>query len=114
MEYAWAYLPEKEGLLSTTEWCRKNGITECPTVEELCRKSDNILILAPSDPQVHLMLAERVLPFGKTTYIDKTFAESAEYMRLQISIIRKSFLLRRSVTPMNFVILSVRKWNPFR
>lgn len=78
VEYAWAYLPEKEGLLSTTEWCRKNGITECATVEELCRKSENILILAPSDPQVHLMLAEKVLPFGKTTYIDKTFAESAE------------------------------------
>lgn len=66
MEYAWAYLPEKEGLLSTTEWCRKNGITECATVEELCRKSDNILILAPSDPQVHLMLAEKVHPFGNT------------------------------------------------
>lgn len=78
LAYAWAYLPEKEGLLSTKEWCQKNGFTECLTVEELCEKSDNILILAPSDPQVHLMLAQKVLPYGKTTYIDKTFADNLQ------------------------------------
>lgn len=78
LTYAWGYLYEKDGLLNTTQWCEKNGFTECVTVEELCEKSDYILLLAPSDPQVHLMLAQMVLPFGKTTYIDKTFADSLE------------------------------------
>ena len=76
--YAWAYQHDKEGLLNTTQWCEKNGVTECATAEELCEKSDYILLLAPSDPQVHLMLAEKILPCGKTAYIDKTFADNLE------------------------------------
>lgn len=59
---------------SSGEWCKEFGVTLCKTAEEVCEKSDVIVILAPSDPQVHLRLAERVLPFGKPTYIDKTFA----------------------------------------
>ncbi len=78
LTYAWAYQHDKEGLMNTTEWCENNGLTECATVEELCEKSDYILLLAPSDPQVHLMLAQMVLPCGKTTYIDKTFADNLE------------------------------------
>jgi hypothetical protein len=43
-------------------------------LEELCEKSDVIVILAPSDPDKHLPYAETVLRYGKPTYIDKTFA----------------------------------------
>ena len=73
--YAWA----KEELspvdnVTTDRWCEKMGITRCDTVEELCEKSDYIIILAPSNPETHLELANAVLPFGKRTYIDKTFA----------------------------------------
>jgi predicted dehydrogenase len=32
------------------------------------------MILAPSNPEVHLDLCRRILPFGKPTYVDKTFA----------------------------------------
>jgi predicted dehydrogenase len=32
------------------------------------------MILAPSNPELHFPLAEKILPFGKTTYVDKTFA----------------------------------------
>lgn len=63
---------------SSDEWCRKYGAKKCETIEELCEKSDAIFILAPSDPETHLRLAEQVLPFGKPTYIDKTFAENYE------------------------------------
>lgn len=59
---------------STDEWCAQFGVEKCERIEELCEKSDVIVILAPSNPEKHLLYAERVLPFGKPTYIDKTFA----------------------------------------
>ena len=73
--YAWAkeYVSPVDGR-NTDEWCKEFGIEKCETVEELCEKSDVIVLLAPSNPEAHLELAEKVLPFGKPTYIDKTFA----------------------------------------
>ena len=40
----------------------------------LLQNSDVIIVLAPSNPEKHLQYAKEVLPFGKRTYIDKTFA----------------------------------------
>ena len=65
---------EQEGKMQTDAWCEKNGVTRCATIEELCEKSDYILILAPANPETHLKYAKIALPYGKTTYIDKTFA----------------------------------------
>ena len=64
--------------VSTDEWCAKFGAERCGSIAELCEKSDVILILAPSDPDKHLPYAEQALPYGKITYIDKTFAPDAE------------------------------------
>ena len=73
--YAWAEM-DKSPLdgVTTAEWCEKNGVQKCDTIEELCEKSDVIVVLAPSNPETHLRLAEKVLKYGKRTYIDKTFA----------------------------------------
>ena len=60
--------------VTTDEWCEKFGMEKCGTIEELAEKSDFIVILAPSNPETHLRLAEAALKFGKRTYIDKTFA----------------------------------------
>ena len=75
LAYAWGELDvsPKDGV-TTAEWCEKYGAKKCETIEELCEKSDVIVVLAPSDPDTHLRYAERVLPYGKPTYIDKTFA----------------------------------------
>ena len=73
--YAWAEkdVSPVDGR-NTCEWCKAFGAEKCDTIEELCRKSDVILVLAPSNPETQLRYAEKVLPFGKRTYIDKTFA----------------------------------------
>ena len=73
--YAWAEMDTSplDGITSA-EWCEKFGAEMCSSIEELCEKSDYIVILAPSDPDKHLGYAERALKFGKPTYIDKTFA----------------------------------------
>ena len=75
LSYAYAELDVSplDGV-TTDEWCKKFGMEKCGTVEELAEKSDFIVILAPSNPETHLRLAEAALKFGKRTYIDKTFA----------------------------------------
>ncbi len=75
ISYAWAErdISPVDGR-STDEWCRDFGVEKCLTIDELCEKSDFIIILAPSNPEVHLRYAEAALKYGKPTYIDKTFA----------------------------------------
>ena len=73
--YAWAELDVSPRDNKTTdEWCAEFGATHCQTIEELCEKSDCIVILCPSDPQKHLEYAKKVFAYKKPTYIDKTFA----------------------------------------
>ena len=76
--YAWAELDISpvDGK-STAEWCEKFGAEKCDSIDELCEKSDVIVILSPSNPETHLRYAEAVLKYGKRTYIDKTFAPDA-------------------------------------
>lgn len=62
----------------TDEWCEKYGVTKCESIDELAKKSDVIVILAPSNPETHLGYAEAAFKYGKPTYIDKTFAPSLE------------------------------------
>ena len=65
--YAWAEerISPVDGLTSE-QWCEKFGAVLCGSIEEVCEKSDYILILAPSNPEKHLIYAEKALPFGKT------------------------------------------------
>ena len=59
---------------SGADWCHTFGAEKCKSIDELCEKSDVIIVLAPSNPEVHLRYAEAVLKHKKPTYIDKTFA----------------------------------------
>lgn len=73
--YAWAeeYVSPVDGR-NTDEWCSDLGVERCATIDELCKKSDFIVILSPDNPEKHLEYAKEVLKHGKRTYIDKTFA----------------------------------------
>lgn len=75
LSYAWAEEDVSPISGETTDaWCARMGVERCQTIEELCEKSDVIVVLAPSNPEKHLQYAKAVLPYGKRTYIDKTFA----------------------------------------
>ena len=73
--YAWAeeYVSPVDGR-NTDEWCREFGVEKCNSIDELCEKSDFIIILAPSNPEKHLAYTKEVFKYGKPTYVDKTFA----------------------------------------
>jgi hypothetical protein len=90
LAYAWAEqdISPVDGV-SSAEWCATFGAELCPTLEELCEKSDVIFILAPTNPEKHLPYAKAVLPYGKPTYIDKTFAPSLEEAKEIFAIAEK-------------------------
>ncbi|OGV58989.1 MAG: hypothetical protein A2X49_14935 [Lentisphaerae bacterium GWF2_52_8] len=55
-------------------WAKKNDVPYYSTPAELAANVDYFMVLAPSNPERHLDLCKMVFPFGKTTYVDKTFA----------------------------------------
>ncbi|MBE6787099.1 MAG: hypothetical protein E7537_01990 [Ruminococcaceae bacterium] len=75
--------------VSSSEWAEKMGIKQLDTLEELCEKSDVIVLLAPSTPEKHLPYAEVVLSYGKRTYIDKTFAPNLKEAQKIFDIAKK-------------------------
>ena len=69
VSYCWAEIDTSpvDGV-TTNEWCEKFGVQKCATIDELCEKSDVIVILSPKNPETHLRYAEAVLKYGKRTY----------------------------------------------
>lgn len=55
-------------------WAGERGVTAVERIEELRDLADVIMVLAPSNPEVHEELCEQAFALGKTTYVDKTFA----------------------------------------
>ncbi len=58
-------------------WAAKNGLDYYETPAALDKVVDVYAILAPSTPKTHEEICGLVLPFGKTTFVDKTFAPDA-------------------------------------
>lgn len=55
-------------------WAEKQGLPYFESAAELDKVVDVYAVLAPSTPATHEALCAQVLPFGKTTFVDKTFA----------------------------------------
>lgn len=58
-------------------WAAEKGVAYFNSVAELADAVDVFAILAPSTPESHEGLAAEVVPHGKPTFIDKTFAPTA-------------------------------------
>lgn len=71
--YAWED-KSREGGLSGKEWCEKFGVELLKSREEVCEKSDFIVVLSPDNAEQHERLGREALMSGKPVYMDKTFA----------------------------------------
>lgn len=78
--YAYEMMPFENGI-SGKEWAEKYDAILCDTIEEVVEKSDVLIVLAPSFPEIHEELCDIPLKSGKPTYVDKTFAPDAESAR---------------------------------
>ncbi|MDB6030865.1 MAG: hypothetical protein JWM16_1203 [Verrucomicrobiales bacterium] len=47
---------------------------------------DFFMVLAPSNPEVHIELCRRIFPFRKPTYVDKTFAPDRDTARKMFAL----------------------------
>ena len=62
-------------------WAEKNRVPFFDNDDALNAAVDFFMVLAPSNPEVHLDLCRRVLPLRKPTYVDKTFAPNHDIAR---------------------------------
>lgn len=83
---AFALRDAPNGKKSTDEWCLAQGIRRYDSPEALAKDCDALLVFAPDDPELHPALAARVLPLGKPTFMDKTFALTAEDARGMLAL----------------------------
>jgi len=75
VEIAMAWQQEQRaGLRTLEQWCKDFDITPAKSQEELIEKCDALIVLAPSNPEVHENLAHLALMSGKPLYMDKPFA----------------------------------------
>ncbi|MFW6060961.1 MAG: Gfo/Idh/MocA family protein [Phycisphaeraceae bacterium] len=64
-------------------WAQRQGVPYFENVAALDEAVDCYMVLAPGTPETHLPLCEQVLPRGKPTFVDKTFApDTATAQRL--------------------------------
>jgi GFO/IDH/MocA oxidoreductase family protein len=71
--YAWEE-SQGEGLRSLEAWCKDFSVTPAKNIEQIVEDCDGLIVLAPSNPEVHERLADIPLQSGKPVYIDKPFA----------------------------------------
>lgn len=62
---------------SGRRWADAKSVRFYESAAALAAEVDAVAVLAPSTPQTHLGLCEAVLPTGKPTFVDKTFAPDA-------------------------------------
>lgn len=92
MEFCCAYAMQEgpEGGMSNQEWSEKHGIPLVSTISEVIEKSDCLMVLAPSHPEVHEELSRLALTSGKRVYVDKAFAPDAETAKRMFALAEES------------------------
>ena len=87
--YAYGYMDSPIGGLSSDDWCGKNKISRCMTIEEVIEKSDVLIVLSPDNCEMHEELCQLPLRSGKPCYVDKTFAPDYPTARCIFDIAEK-------------------------
>lgn len=59
---------------SGCQWAEKAGVPYLHDIRELKGAVDGVMVLAPSDPALHVKLVEQAATLGLPIYVDKTFA----------------------------------------
>lgn len=71
-------------------WATKNNVPYVADAVEMDRMVDAYMVMAPSTPETHATLCQRVFRFGKPTYVDKTFAPNLATARELFALARQS------------------------
>ena len=69
---------DKDGGMSSAEFCKRHGIKQAESIAELCSLVDCIMILSPDDNDKKEGYALEAVKAGKPIFMDKTFTDSYE------------------------------------
>ena len=70
---AYGHIDSPIGGRTTDKWCADMNIPKAASIEEVCEKSDAIVVLSPDNCEMHEVLCQLPLRTGKRVYVDKTF-----------------------------------------
>lgn len=71
-------LKDREGGMTSGEWCRKNHVHLAASMEEMIDSVDAIMVIAADNSMWHEEVSRLPLASGKPVYVDKTFAPDVE------------------------------------
>ena len=75
---AYGHIDSPIGGRTTDKWCADLNIPRAKSIDEVCDKSDAIIVLSPDNCEMHELLCQKPLRTGKRVYVDKTFAPDYE------------------------------------
>ncbi len=101
---AWEEAPKKDGK-SLKQWCEEFQVTPARNIEQVVNECDAVVVLAPSNPEVHERLAAIPLQSGKCVYIDKPFAPDVAAARRMFDAAAKHGTKLMSCSALRFVSL---------
>ena len=76
--YAAYGMKDRDGGLSTAEWCRQRNVKPMPGMRSLIDSVAAIMGIAADDSRFHDLICPQVLSCGKPVFVDKTFAHNLE------------------------------------
>lgn len=103
-------------------WADEKSVAYYDSIGALAAEVDVFAVLAPSTPSTHLGLCEQVLPHGKPTFVDKTFApDTATAERIfamagqhgaaiQSTSALRTTNVQAEVAQMDTLLVSVAQW----
>lgn len=103
-------------------WADEKGIPYHDSIDDLAAGVEAFAVLAPSTPETHLGLCQAVLPHGKATFVDKTFAPDTstaerifaladEYgTPIQTTSALRTTNIQAEVAQMDTLLVSVAQW----
>lgn len=71
-------LHDKEGGMTSVQWCRKNHMQLMGSMEEMIDSVDAIMVIAADNSSWHEEVCRLPLASGKPVFVDKTFAQDLE------------------------------------
>ncbi|MBF0244114.1 MAG: Gfo/Idh/MocA family oxidoreductase [Planctomycetes bacterium] len=92
----------KEGGMSLDAWSEKQQVKAAESMEQVIEECDVLIVLAPSNPEVHERLAGPALRSGKPVYVDKPFAQDRKTGERMFALAEKNHTPMMSSSALRF------------
>ena len=119
---AYGHIDSPIGGRTTDKWCAEMNILKARSIEEVCEKSDAIVVLSPDNCEMHELLCQLPLRTGKRVYVDKTFAPDYAAAKRIFDIAESSKTPCYSTSALRFAteyadvknVDSLASWGPYK